>query len=97
MAKYFGKADVMWIQGYINPTKTGEYHVALEAQEEVAGFKPGDVEITTDYFSVERDEWESLGKDNDSWKVLYWAEIPLPVVPEDVEDRVKTYFGTVVK
>lgn len=97
MAKYFGKADAMWIQGYINPTKTGEYHVALESQREIAYFKPGDVEITTDYFSVECGEWESLGKDNDSWKVLCWAEIPLPVVPEDIEDRVKKYFGTVVK
>lgn len=97
MAKYFGKTDVMWVQGYINPTKSGEYYVALEAQEEILKFKIGDVEITTDYYNALSSEWESLGKDNDSWKVLYWADVSLPVVPDDIEDRVREYFGTYVE
>lgn len=93
MSKCFGNANVMWVQGYISPTKSGEYYVALEAQEEILKYRSGDVEVTTDYYNALSGEWESLGKDNDSWKVLYWADICRPDVPEDIAGRVKEYFG----
>lgn len=93
----YGKTNVMWVQGYIDPTQSGEYYVALEAQEDIAGFKAGEVEVTTDYFHAHRGEWEQLGKDNPSWKVLFWAYINRPDVPADIAGKVREYFGVMVK
>ena len=87
-------AEVNWIKGTINPPSSGEYYYILEAQCDIPYFfKKGDVEITTDYYSVERGEWDEIGKDNPSWKVLAWADILHPNIPRDLMDKCPAYFG----
>lgn len=88
-------AKVNWIKGEINPPESGEYYVIEEAQLDIRTehIKEGDIEITTDYFDADRQEWEELGKDNPYWKVLAWADILYPDVPSHIRDRVTTYFG----
>ena len=87
---------VNWIKGVIAPLEEGKYYVITEAQNDTALYKKGDIVIDYDWYS------EALGcmsiKDNGStWKVLAWAEILLPNVPEKVKDRLVTYFDTEVK
>lgn len=88
-------AKVNWIKGEINPPESGDYYVIEEAQLDIRTerIKEGDIEITTDYFDAERQEWEELGKDNPYWKVLSWAHILHPDIPNDLRDRVTLYFG----
>lgn len=88
-----------WIRGELNPPSSGEYYVVLEAQVEIPaiGFQKGDIEMQTDYFDTDRGEWDELGKDNPSWKVLAWADILRPDMPRDLRDRVKRYFGLALR
>ena len=80
-----------WINGNITPTSKGEYYVILEATQDIGDYKKGDMELTSDYFSD--NEWESIGKDNPSWKVVCWARMLLPGIPNDYLGKVKVYFG----
>lgn len=82
-----------WIKGELNPPESGEYYVILEAQEDLLTFKKGDIEMQSDYFNADTKEWDDLGKDNPSWKVLAWADILRPNIPNDLKGRVKRYFG----
>lgn len=82
---------VNWINGSINPPCEGEYYVCFEAKRDIAEFKQCDIEITGDYW--DGDMWQSLGNNNPCWKVLCWARILKPDIPEDIRDRVKEYFG----
>ena len=88
---------VDWFKGHLAPPESGEYYIAIEAQEDNATFKKGEVEITSDYYSVERGEWDTLGKDNTSWKVLCWADIPKPDIPWNTKGRIRVYFGKTFK
>ena len=88
-------AEVNWIKGELNPPSSGEYYVIQEAQHDISsiGIKKGDIEITSDYWDKELSEWDELGKDNPTWKVLSWADILHPNIPRDLMGRVKRYFG----
>lgn len=86
-------AEVTWINGELKPLTGGEYYIAIEAQEDLFTFKKGDVEITSDYFDKECGCFDTIGNDNPSWKVLYWARMVHPNIPDGLHDRVKVYFG----
>lgn len=86
-------AEVNWINGNILPKKSGEYHIILEVQHDIGDLKKGDIEITNEYFYADKGEWETIGKDNPTWKVLSWANIVKPNIPKDLRDKVKVYFG----
>ena len=85
--------NVVWINGEIKPPKSGEYYFIIEAQHDIAEFKKGDIEITTDCYDADRGEWDTIGKDNPTWKVLAWARVLHPDIPDRYKDRVKMYFG----
>lgn len=81
-----------WIDGTTRPTHDGDYFIIIEAQRDFGDFKKGDIEVTTDYFYTDSNEFYSIG-DESTWKTLYWANIDLSGIPQDVKDRVITYFG----
>ena len=86
-------AEVNWINGNIEPTESGEYYLIIEAQHDIGDFKKGDVEITSEYYDTQTKEWDSIGKDNPTWKVLSWAKMLRPNIPKDLQKRTKWYFG----
>lgn len=85
--------QVSWIKGEINPPNSGEYYIIIEAQRDVLGFKKGDVEVTSDGFNAKRKEWDTIGRNDSYWKVLCWADILRPSIPDDLVKRTKVYFG----
>ena len=87
---------VNWIKGVIEPPEEGKYYVITEAQNDTALYKKGDIVIAFDRYSKALG-WLSFIVDNSTWKILAWAEILLPDVPEEVTDRLVTYFDTEVK
>lgn len=96
-------ANVNWINGTITPPESGEYYVILEATEawnseepEGRNWNPGEIEMTGDWYDTEEGYFQSLGKDNPFWKVLSWASVLRPSIPEDIRPKVKRYFGTEV-
>lgn len=91
-------AEVNWIKGELNPPSGGEYYVIEEAQHDLkaVGITKGDIEITTDYYDAKHEEWDELGKDNPTWKVVAWADVLRPDIPDVLNGRVKRYFGKVV-
>ena len=86
---------VTWINGTIAPPKSGEYYTAIEALEDnpYTGIKKGDIEIETDYYDTSEERWDSIGRDNPCWKVVCWARILRPDIPDGLHQRVKSYFG----
>ena len=90
------KVKVSWIKGVIEPPEEGKYYIITEAQNDTALYKKGDIVIAFDRYSKTLG-WLSFIVDNSTWKILAWAEILLPDVPEEVEDRLVTYFDTEVK
>lgn len=96
-------ANVNWINGTINPPESGEYYVILEAMQDGDPLSSGkvlihkgDIEIARDWYDTDREEFDTIGKDNPVWKVLSWANVLQPSIPEDIRPRVKCYFGTEV-
>ena len=94
-------ANVNWINGEIVPPTSGEYYVIQEAQLDMKDpdtgeivYHAGDIEVDGDWYDKEDGCWQSLGKANPYWKVLSWANILRPSIPEDIRFRVKLYFGT---
>ena len=87
---------VNWIKGEIEPPEEGKYYVITEAQDDTALYKKGDIVIAFDRYSKALG-WLSFIVDNSTWKILAWAEILLPDVPEEVTDRIVTYFDVEVK
>ena len=85
--------DVQWVKGENNPPESGEYYIAIEAQHDISDYKKGDVEITTGYYDVDRGEYDTIGKDNPTWKVLCWADVLKPNIPKNLIGRVTRYFG----
>lgn len=97
-------AKVNWINGKIAPPESGEYYVILEAQQDIRDpitnellVSAGDVEMDDDWYDAERRYFSSVGENNPFWRVLSWASILKPDVPEDIKPRLRTYFGEKVK
>ena len=88
-------AKVNWIKGNTPPT-SGEYYIILEAQKDLADFNKGDIEITDDYYNAEFGEFNTLGENNEFWKVLAWADMIRPDVPDLARKKLKSYFGSPV-
>lgn len=83
--------NVSWIKAETKPPKDGQYYTIAEMQRDGIFYKKGDIVIEFDWYS-EMLGWEASRGSLSSWKVLAWAEIPLPDVPEEVTDRLVTYF-----
>ena len=97
-------AKVTWIKGTIDPPQSGEYYVTLEAKQDMVDpatgkvwYKTGDVMIDCYFYYAEDRLWEQLGKGNPFWKVVCWADILKPDIPDGVRDRLVEYLGTKVK
>ena len=87
---------VNWISGEIAPLEEGKYYTIVEAQKDTTLYKKGDIVIGSNWYSKTLG-WLSFIVDSSTWKVLAWAEMLLPDVPEEVTDRLVTYFDTEVK
>jgi hypothetical protein len=61
-----------------------------------ASWIKGDIVIDYDWYSKIMG-WMSIKENGSTWKILAWAEILLPDVPEEVKDRLVTYFDVEVK
>ena len=90
------KMNVNWIRGEIKPLEEGKYYVITEVQKDTTLYKKGDIVIDYDWYSKALG-WMSIRDNGSTWKILAWAEILLPDVPEEVKDRLVTYFDTEVK
>ena len=86
---------VNWIKGEIAPLAEGRYYTIIEAQEDTTLYKKGDIVIGFDRYSGDLG-WLSFVVDDSRWKILAWAEILLPDAPEEIKDRLVTYFGVEV-
>ena len=93
-------AEVNWIKGTITPPESGDYYIILEAMRDSDPLPSGemlvhmgDIEITNDWYDADRAEFDTIGKDNPVWRVLAWARMPKPSIPEDIRGRVRWYFG----
>ena len=87
---------VNWTRGEIKPLEEGKYYVITEVQNDTASYKKGDIVIDYDWYSKTLG-WMSIKDNGSTWKILAWAEILLPDVPEEVKDRLVTYFDVEVK
>ena len=86
-----------WINGKTPPTESGEYYIIIEALQDSASVKKGDIEMSTDYYNAPTDQFDSIGyRNNPYWKVLRWANIECPPIPKDLQGRVTHYFGRAV-
>lgn len=97
-------AKVDWINGKIAPPESGEYYVILEATEawdsvkaEERAVMAGEIEMTGDWYDTEEGCFQTIGKGNPFWRVLAWADILKPDVPEDIKPKLAVYFGQEVK
>lgn len=90
-------ANVNWINGKFEPSESGEYYVIIEAQCDLCDYKKGDIEIDSDWYNKELKQFESIGKNNKSWKIIAWADILLPDIPKDLQGKVKSYMGKSLK
>ena len=88
--------NVNWIKAETKPPKDGQYYTIAEMQRDGIFYKKGDIVIEFDWYS-DTLGWEVSRGSLSSWKVLAWAEIPLPDVPKEVEDRLVMYFDTEFK
>lgn len=84
-----------WIKGEVEPTEQGKYYVITEVQKDTALYKKGDIVIDYDWYSKALG-WMSIKDNGSTWKVLAWAEILLPDAPEEVKNRLVTYFDVEV-
>lgn len=83
-----------WINGTIAPPESGEYYIIVEALQDSKYVKKGDIEMSTDYYDVGSDSFDTIGsRDNPYWKVLSWASVRHPSIPKDLQGRVRLYFG----
>ena len=97
-------AKVNWINGKIEPPESGEYYVIFEAKQDIRDpdtnellASAGDVEMDGDWYDAERRYFSSLGENNPFWRVLSWANILKPDVPDDIKPKLRTYFGEKVE
>lgn len=97
-------AKVNWINGKIAPPESDEYYVIVEALKNMRDPETGkllvgkgDVEIYTDWYDAKRGCFDSIGEKNPFWRVLSWANILKPDVPDDIKPKLRTYFGAKAK
>ena len=99
-------AKVTWINGTIDPPQSGEYYVTFEAKYNMimldketgkANYEKGDVTIKVDFYDANKRVWEQLGKGNPFWKVVCWADILKPDIPDGVREKLVEYLGEEVK
>lgn len=97
-------AEITWNKGTIAPPESGDYYVILEAMRDSNPLssgevlvRKGDIEITNGWYDADLAEFDLIGKDNPVWRVLAWARMPKPSIPEDIRDRVRWYFGKKVE
>lgn len=95
---------VNWINGKTAPPESGEYYVILEAQQDIRDqdtnellVSAGDVKMTGDWYDAKRRYFDSVGENNPFWRVLSWANVLKPDVPEDIKPRLAIYFEQKVK
>lgn len=86
---------VNWIKAETKPPKEGEYYTIAEMQRDGIFYKKGDIVIEFGWYS-ETLGWAASQDSLSTWKILAWAEILLPDVPEEVKDRLVTYFDVEV-
>lgn len=84
-----------WIKAEIKPLEEGKYYVITEMQKDTALYKKGDIVIDYDWYSKTLG-WMSIKENDSTRKILAWAEILLPDAPEEIKDRLVTYFGVEV-
>nr|DAL25952.1 MAG TPA_asm: hypothetical protein [Caudoviricetes sp.] len=97
-------AKVDWINGKIAPPESGEYYVILEAQQDIRDrgtnellVSSGDVEMIGDWYDADGGYFDSIGENNPFWRVLSWADILKPDVPDDIKPKLRSYFSEKVK
>ena len=97
-------AKVNWIKGEIAPPESGEYYVIIEAKQDIRDpdtnellVSAEDVEMTGDWYDAKLRYFDSIGENNPFWRVLSWADVLKPDVPEDIKPRLRTYFGVKVR
>lgn len=97
-------AEVTWINGTIDPPQSGEYYVTLEAKHGIVDqktgevwYRAGDVMIDIDRYYAGAHFWDKLGKDNQFWELVCWADILKPNIPDDVRERLVWYLGEKVQ
>ena len=97
-------AKVNWINGKIAPPESDEYYVILEAKQDIRDpdtneliVSAGDVEMDGDWYDAERRYFSSIGENNPLWRVVAWANILKPDVPDDIKPKLRTYFGAKVE
>ena len=81
----------IWFDGN-TPPESGEYHVIIEAKEDFAEFKKGDLEVSNEYYS-DSYGWDTIDADNPTWKIVAWSVPTKPSVPAEYLSRVIRYFG----
>ena len=93
-------AEVNWVNGTIAPPESGDYYIILEAMRDIDSLlsgevlvHKGDIEVTNDWYDADQAAFDTIGKDNPIWRVLSWARMLRPSIPEDIRYRVKWYFG----
>lgn len=91
-------AEVQWFKGEINPPESGEYYIIIEAQHDIVHggkklISKGEIQVDSEYFDVDTGEYDTIDKDNPTWKVLCWADILKPDIPKDLIGRVTRYLG----
>ena len=86
--------NIDWISGETLPKADGDYYVIIEAQQDMNTANKGDIEVTIDYFYTDDNAFYNTSDDETWWKVLYWAKINPPNVPDSIKDKVVSCIGT---
>ena len=94
--------NVNWIKGDIEPPESGEYYAITEVINSGDDIElpkiclpKGFIDIDRDYYDKKTKSWNGLGRKNPYWKILAWANILYPDIPDDLQGKVNLYFGVV--
>ena len=88
--------NINWMSGKTLPTIDGDYYVIIEAQRDMNAVRQGDIEVTIDYFYTVDNAFYNTSGDETWWKILYWAKINTPNIPDNIKDKVVSCIGTYV-
>lgn len=88
-------AKVNWINGEIDPPEIKSYYVIIECVKNFGYIKAGEISIRTATWLGNC--WNVMGRKNENFRVLSWAERLFPDIPKDLQGRVKWYFGEEVR
>lgn len=70
-------------------------NVIIECVKDFGDMKAGEIGMHTAIWFG--NFWNILGRKNENFRVLSWAELLFPDIPADLQGRVKWYFGEKVK